>query len=304
MIAVLALSPAVDVTYDVDRLRAGEINRPLATTVVAGGKALNMARVASALDAEVHVTVALGGANGERVAARLVETPIATTVIRLAAETRSCLAIVEGLGSATSTDLYESAAPLTPAEWAGFADAVARGPASQWLAVSGSLPEGVPAEELAEVLAVRRSRGSRVAVDVAGEALVALIAVADLVKVNRQEAAEVLGRDLDDAAHACRALHERFGVDSVVTDGVHGAAALVEGRMLPVAAPRTHGRYPAGSGDAFFGGLLAGLDGSLPFAEALDLGRHAAERNARRPGQGLLAEEPAVVSRGTRARRP
>ena len=71
MIIALALSASLDVTYEVDVLHLGDITRPVAVTRVAGGKALNVARAASALGADVHAVAALGGATGDGVSAML-----------------------------------------------------------------------------------------------------------------------------------------------------------------------------------------------------------------------------------------
>lgn len=289
MISMLALSPAVDVTYELDALVPGDINRPSQTTRVAGGKALNAARVARALGADVRVTAALGGANGEWIRRRLEVDDLPTTVIALAAETRTCFALVESDGGASSTDVYEAATAFSSDEWARFADAVRTARAARWTAVSGSIPPGVPPAELTALLAEMRARGSRVAVDTSGAALAQLALHSDLLKVNRAEASELLGREMPDAASACAALHEQCGVDAVVTDGVRGGAALSAGELHHLAPPRAVGRFPAGSGDSFFGGLLTGLDGGAPFAAALEIARDAAERNAHVPGQGVLA---------------
>ncbi|WP_223624727.1 1-phosphofructokinase family hexose kinase [Microbacterium sp. EST19A] len=286
---MLALSPAVDVTYELDALVPGEINRPSRTTRVAGGKALNAARVARELGADVRATVALGGANGEWIRRRLEAADLPTTVVALAAETRTCLALVESDGGASSTDVYEPATGFAPDEWAHFADTVRTARAARWTAVSGSVPPGVPPIELAAVLAEMRARGSRIAVDTSGAALAQLAPQSDLVKVNRAEASELLGREMPDAASACTVLHGEFGVDAVVTDGVRGGMALYAGELHHLAPPRAVGRFPAGSGDSFFGGLLTGLDGDAPFAAALEIARDAAERNAQVPGQGVLA---------------
>lgn len=289
MISMLALSPAVDVTYELDALVPGEINRPTRTTRVAGGKALNAARVARALGADVRVTVALGGANGEWIRGRLEADDVPTTVVGLAAETRTCLALVDAEGGASSTDVYEPASDFSSDEWERFADAVRTARAARWTAVSGSIPPGVPPAELAALLAELRARGSRIAVDTSGPALAQLLPQSDLLKVNRAEAAELLGREIPDAVSACEALHAQFTADAVVTDGIRGGAALYAGELHRLAPPRAVGRFPAGSGDAFFGGLLAGLDGGAPFAAALEIARDAAERNAQVPGQGVLA---------------
>lgn len=276
MILFLALSPSVDVTYEVDELVVGGITRPRAITRVAGGKTLNAARVARQLGADVRIIAALGGYPGD-----WIEAQVALTRIPLAADTRTCFAISDG--ATTSTDLYEPATPLTAAEWDAFA-AAARAERPDWVAVSGSMPPGVG--DLAGVLADLRAAGARVALDSSGAGLASLIGSADLVKVNRHEASELLGADVT-AAEACALLRERHGVDAVVTDGTAGGAALVGGVSAVIPPPARRGAFPAGSGDAFLGALLTAVDG--PLGEALAVASDAAVRNALVPGQGILS---------------
>lgn len=289
MIVALSLSPSLDLTYEVESLRHGDITRPRRVTRVAGGKALNVARVARALGADVQVVAALGGRSGEWIADLLTADGVALTPVPLRRDTRVCSAIVEAAGGASSTDLYEIATPLDPDEWEAFRAAAleAVGDRMPSVAVSGSLPAGVDTDAVADLLGALRSAGARIAVDSSGPGLAALGPHADLVKVNRSEASGLLG-PLADAAAAARALHDRFGCDAVVTDGVRGGFALLGDETVAVPAPRTVGRFSAGSGDAFLGGLLTGLDRGLAAAAAIDLAREAAERNAAVPGQGVL----------------
>lgn len=290
MIVALSPSPSLDLTYEVDELRRGDITRPLAVTHVAGGKALNVARVAHALGSEVHVVAALGGHTGAWISDLLSEDGVTTSFVPLRRTTRLSSAIVEARGGASSTDLYETATPLDADEWDAFralaVAAAARRPT--WVALSGSLPPGVDAAAAAELLRELRAGGSRVAVDSSGAGLAALGSSADLVKVNRAEASEVCGPQAG-AQAAARALRAMFGGDAVVTDGIRGAFAMLGDEEASVDAPATRGRFSAGSGDAFLGGLLAGLDAGLSGAEALALARSAAERNAAVPGQGVLS---------------
>ncbi|MFF2486050.1 PfkB family carbohydrate kinase [Microbacterium sp. NPDC058062] len=290
VIVALALSPSLDVTYEVGELRVGDITRPERVTRVAGGKALNAARSAAALGADVRAVAALGGHTGAWVAELLAADGVPARVVRLERETRTSSAIVERSGGASSTDLYEAATPLTPGEWGAFREAAMTtvGERMPWVAVSGSLPAGVPGEELAALLDALRAADARVAVDSSGEGLRALSASADLLKVNRSEVSELLGADFPDAGSAARALREGWGGGVVVTDGVRGGFALLGDDELEVAPPAAPGRFSAGSGDAFLGGLLAGMDRALPAAAALALARDTAERNARVPGQGVL----------------
>lgn len=290
MIVALALSPSLDVTYEVDVLRRGDITRPSAVTRVAGGKALNVARVARVLGADVRVVAALGGHTGAWVAERLAAEGVPADVVPLGGETRTCAAIVERGDGTSSTDLYEPATPLSGVEWRDFQDRALAVVEERmpWVAVSGSLPAGVDPLEAAAMLERMREAGARVAVDSSGAGLRRLGPVADLVKVNLAEASAVLREEQPDAASAVRALRSSWGCDAVVTDGIRGAFAVLGGDELPLDAPTSRGRFSAGSGDAFLGGLLAGLDRGLTSPGALRLAREAAERNARVPGQGVL----------------
>ncbi len=291
MIVSLALSPSLDITYDVPALRRGEITRPERVTRVAGGKALNLARVARQLGADVRVVAALGGPTGDWIQEMLAADRLAVETVRLSTPTRICSAIVEEGENPTSTDLYEPATPLSPQEWNRFVEAArraVRGP-SIWFVLAGSLPAGVDPDEIVALVQALRRDGARFALDSSGEGLRVLAGHADLLKVNRSEAGELLGEDELDAEGAARMIVDRHGGDAVVTDGVRGGFAVIEGTKCRLEAPQAPGRYPAGSGDAFFGGLLAGLDQGWAPTRSLARARDAAERNARVPGQGILA---------------
>lgn len=294
MILALALSPSVDVAYEVERVHHGGVTRPTATVRVPGGKALNAARVAASLGAEVHVVAPLGGSTGAWIADRLAAEGIPVTAVPVAGETRTCIAITErAAGSATSTDLYEPATAVTADEWRELRRAAlairgaARG--GDRLLLSGSIPPGVPLDNLAALLDELRGTVMRVAVDGSGPGLRATAGSADLLKLNRAEAADLLRTGLPDARAGAEALREVYGVDAIVTDGIRGGAAATGRGTVLLPQPVGRGRYPAGSGDAFLGGLLAALERGADLADALERARDAAERNARALGQGLLA---------------
>jgi 1-phosphofructokinase family hexose kinase len=299
MIITLAMSASLDVTYEVDELNVGDITRPFAVTRVAGGKALNVARAAAALGAQVRSVAALGGPTGDWVAGMLADDGVQATVVPLSRVTRTCVAVVERAQSATSTDLYEPATAFDGDEWNAYAEAVGAtvsehsGRQAPWVALSGSVPPGVPLEELGALLSTLKAAGARVVVDGSGAGLRATAPAAELIKVNRREASELLDARLDSARDACLALHARYGCDAVVTDGVAGAAALIGGVEAAAPAPARRGRFPAGSGDAFLGGLLAAFVRGETVPDALASAASAGERNALVPGQGRLAPEDA-----------
>ncbi|MFF9565470.1 PfkB family carbohydrate kinase [Leifsonia sp. NPDC014704] len=166
MILALALSPSVDVTYEVAAVKPQAVNRVQRATKVAGGKALNAARAAAALGASVRAVIPLGGEPGAWIARELQRDGVDATVVPLEAETRTCVAVVADDGAASSTDFYEPATPLSSDAWAGIVAAVEAAltdalPA--WLLVSGSVPPGIGLRDLARLLDQARAAGVRTA---------------------------------------------------------------------------------------------------------------------------------------------
>lgn len=300
MIAGLALSPSLDVTYLVDDFRLGGISIPTEVVPSAGGKTLNAARVAAQLGSDVAVVAALGGYTGARVGSLLAGSGVRVTTVDAGAETRTCVSVASGT-SAGLTELYQPAEPLTDAAWQECRDALAALALAEgdWLLLAGSVPAGVPLAEFALALRAHRDRGIRVAIDTHGVALAALVGEADLVKVNRSEAVALLDIDPDLALHDVAArLHEASRTIVVVTDGVHGSYAAGDGIALRVDPDPVTGAFPVGSGDSYFGGLVHALDSGATLADALLIAASCASANAMRAGAAVLEPADVEAARG------
>ena len=280
MIAFVAASPSIDRLHIVAALRPGEIHRPERVVAVPGGKALNAARAAHALGADVHAIALLGGHAGRWVADALEEEGVTCDAVAGPGETRICVSVSDG---GDLTEFYEPGPELQPAHWAALEAAAAEVAArASWVGVAGSLPPGAPPDGPARLLRVAREAGARVALDVSGEALrLGLAAGPDFVKVNAEEA-EHLG------IRSAEELRERGGAAAAaVTHGTDGMElATSEGTLR--AAPSRLGSYPVGSGDSALGGFLAALDGGASWPETLDRAGEAAAANAQVPGAGRL----------------
>lgn len=286
MITVVALSPSVDVTYVVDALVLGEVHRPGSVYRVAGGKSLNAARAAAAMGADVNAIAVLGGTYGEVVAQGLAAAGIDLTRIVGSTETRTCISIASTADD-RMTEIYERATPVSAAEWESVIEAALRVLPQRpgWLAVSGSVPSSLDARTLARLIALGADAGVSVAIDSHGASLgPAVDAGPALVKVNRTEAAALLGRDSGDVLEFAAAIHERSRGVVVVTDGVDGSVATDGRESWRVSPSDVAGGFPVGSGDSFLGGMLSALDGGADLAGALRLGAGCATANALEPG--------------------
>ncbi|MDF2509938.1 MAG: ribokinase, partial [Microbacterium sp.] len=95
MILTVTPNPALDLTWHVDRLVEGGTHRADAGVARAGGKGLNVARVAHAEGAEVLAVTTAGGRTGEEFAAELGASGVPHALVAVAAETRRSVAVVD-----------------------------------------------------------------------------------------------------------------------------------------------------------------------------------------------------------------
>lgn len=294
MILSVALSPAIDVTYVVDELVEGTHRRPISVHKVAGGKAINMARAAASVGARVSVLSILGGTSGAFIRDELENAQIPHVSIRQQNETRTCISIFSST-SRQLTEIYEAPSALDDDSGVRLVDAFRGALADEptWVSFSGSLPDSLSPDTIGELGALARAAGALIAVDTHGRALeAAVVARPSLVKVNRAEAAELLGTPSDgrllEMAVAIRAM---TGGAVVLTDGRAGSIGISGDGMYRARFDGAAGAFSVGSGDSFLGGLLAALDRGASFPDALSLATACGVANTFEPGSARMARD-------------
>lgn len=144
----------------------------------------------------------------------------------------------------------------------------------------------LPLDAVVAVLQIAREAGVATALDVdipRSDALVSLgtaedferaLSLADYIKPSKAAVLEITGES--DALRAAQILRERYKAKAVIiTDGDAGCAIASDG--LPEALNAHVASYPVkaidstGAGDAFFGGLIAGLHYGLEWKNTLKL---------------------------------
>jgi 1-phosphofructokinase family hexose kinase len=275
---------AIDQTVAVPHLEVGTIHRVPSILRLAGGKGANAARALRTLGEKPLLCGFAGGAAGKQLAAYLRTEGIARRLVPTSGETRVCFSIADDATGA-QTEFYEAGAPVSEAEIAAlFALVEACLPGRRWLVITGSLPVGAPADLYARLIALARRQGARTLLDARGAALAAGVAERpDVLKVNRAELAEYLGRApgaLGVVAEAVAEVADRLGGIAIVTLGGDGAvAAGPEGRWH-VMPPAVRARSPVGSGDSATAGVVAGLARGLALPAAVRLGVAAGTASA------------------------
>ena len=96
MILVCGQNCAWQLIYRFERVTAGAVNRVLEVQRAAAGKGIKVARALTALGLPATLLAYLGGANGRRMRAALRDEGIAARVVETAADTSTCVALLEG----------------------------------------------------------------------------------------------------------------------------------------------------------------------------------------------------------------
>ncbi|NNJ10205.1 hexose kinase [Chloroflexales bacterium ZM16-3] len=294
MLLIITPNPALDRTMVFPGLRLGAVQRTDDVVVAAGGKGLNVARAARTLGQPALLCAPLGGLTGDLVA-RLAESEglAGRWSHHTAGETRTCVLLVDPAGG-DATALNESGPVFSATDWGTFgATALSAASGAQLCLVSGSLPRGVAAARLGELLGALGAAGQQVIVDTSGAPLGAALAVRPYgVKVNGAELGAALGRgELADVAGAAAALAElrAGGVTlAVVSLGALGAVAADDTGAWWACPPPINLVSSVGSGDSLLAGLSTGLLRGLPLPEALRLGVACGSADALTIGGGKI----------------
>lgn len=271
MIIVLGLSPAVDITYEVSKLMHGKTNRVTSIAKRAGGKSINLARVARTLGGATHLVIPLGGETGRWISSDLSREGLAFDEIVIEKETRQSITVFDG----EATVFNEPASSLGEHDLAGIEtsiiaalDSVTNSNPSVF-AISGSVPANVPETFLPSLIGQSESRGILSVVDVSGpHLLLAAAARPFLLKPNFDELMEVLPTASMETS--VRELQDLGARNVLVTDGPNGFTWFDE------KGSKTHAKSiagvegnPTGAGDAFLAALCVAFESGKAIPDAL-----------------------------------
>ncbi|WP_460802632.1 1-phosphofructokinase family hexose kinase [Microbacterium sp. GXF6406] len=247
MILTVTPNPAVDMTWEIDRIVPGGSHRAETGAVRAGGKGLNVARVAHAQGVDVLAVTTAGGATGAELRAELEASGVPHHLLPVAAATRRSIAWVDrSLGDTTIVN--ERGISPTTAEWAEFVGAVHEQAAlASVVVISGSFPPGAP-EGLLEAL-IAASGERPVIVDTSGPLLLAAAdAGASVLKPNRAELSDATG--LSDPLDGARELLRRGAGLVMLSLGEEGMLAVTRDAVLSARLSAPLAGNPTGAGDA------------------------------------------------------
>lgn len=260
MIVTLTLNPSLDRTVDVESLGRGGVIRTSDPVLEPGGKGVNVTRALIANGIPSLAVLAVAGPEGAELSRLLERDGILCRFVPVSGRTRSNLTICEPDG--TVTKLNEPGSALSEPDLAAIATAVRTSTRDgDWLVVSGSTPPSFTAEQIGTLLAEATATGAQLVIDSSGDTLaMALDATPRIVKPNREELAELVGRPLGSMAEVRAAAEEvraRGAEHVLVSLGAEGAVLVGPGGLLVGESRVDRPRSTVGAGDSFLAGFLS-----------------------------------------------
>jgi 1-phosphofructokinase family hexose kinase len=292
VILCVTANAAVDRTLVVPEVRLNEIHRPETVLALPGGKGCNVARALRRLGEAALVTGWVGGFNGKFIEAELQRESIETAFVQTGVESRICTAVVDR-SNRTPTEFNERGESIPPEKLDELIEQVRTLlPGSAAVALSGSLPAGVPSDFYSRLIMLAHEAGVPALLDASGDALKqGVTAKPMLIKPNRAEFTDLVGRECGDIAEyaaAATQIARQYETRVILSLGADGALAA-DGRSVVHALSQPVDVISAvGSGDCLLGGLAAGLTRGLSLVEALRSGVAAGTANTLRLGAGLF----------------
>ncbi|HEX6752681.1 MAG TPA: 1-phosphofructokinase family hexose kinase [Solirubrobacterales bacterium] len=295
MILTVTLNAAIDRTVAVPSFRLGHRHRAVESRTLPGGKGINVARALSRLDRPVIATGFAGGPTGNRLLEQLREEAVLTDFIRIAADTRINMAVIDPT-SGEQTEINERGPAVSPEEVEAFAARLGYlADGARLCVLAGTLPPGAGGDLYARLVKDLTERGVPVVLDSEGEAMLGgLRAGAAMVTPNEREAEELVGQEFDGRQDLVHGLSElvRLGAHEAAITRPDGCAAVIgEGAERRFVEVRTESLEPVstvGSGDAFLAGYAAARYDGRPAEECLAYGVACGAESTQHFGAGMV----------------
>lgn len=290
MILSVTLNPALDHTILVARLTLHDTNRINEIQTDAGGKGINLSRIVAELGGETAATGFLGGDTGQFIHHTLEKQGVRDEFIKIKATTRTNFNIESGNGPPTT--LNAKGAEVLGLELESFFtkfDSLCQ--EASWVALSGSIPPGLPPESWKMLGEIAKKHGCKVLIDADGVPMEhGMLAAPDLIKPNVHEAERLLDCELEHkraaiivAAQKLRDQLKKQGSAepvAIISRGEAGAIMATGGGVFEALPINIIPKSTIGSGDSLLGGFLYAKQVGESDQEALRYGNAAGAATA------------------------
>jgi tagatose 6-phosphate kinase len=284
MILTVTLNPTVDKSYYIDKLLPGEVIRVNKISQTAGGKGINVAKIAKLLGNKVAATGFLGGNTGQYVHSFLLKAGIISEFIDVDEDTRTCVNVNDDERN-DQTILLEPGSFIDAHKQEEFVDYYKKLLEScKAVVLGGSLPPGIENTYYPRLINIAKEAGKIVVLDTSGETLRAGInACPTMIKPNRDEISAYLGRNVKSIVETIAAAKEIHanGTDIVIVSlGKDGAVFAMNNKVYRGTTPDIKIVNTVGCGDSLVAGFVTGLINNYDILDTIKLGMAVSTANA------------------------
>jgi 1-phosphofructokinase len=267
MIYTLTLNPTLDIHMQFDTPKLGTLNRAKTVRYAPSGKGYNVSSALYAQGIPSTAIMPLGGPIGYLLEAMLKGQGFQTEIIPVQGETRANTKVIDQHG--ILSEFNGAGATLAERELQACLDSLSKLQANDLLILSGSLPPGASSNIYTEMTAQAKARGAKVYLDASSEALIrGLSAKPSLVKPNKLEAEELLGRPITTYQEALQATRDiqAMGIETVILSledkgaiFLNRASEIQTEQAFLAIPPNVTALTPSGAGDSMLAGVIYGL---------------------------------------------
>ena len=292
MILTVTANAAIDKRYVTESFGVGSVNRVKSCAANAGGKGINVTRVAAIAGEKVTATGFLGGHAGKFIEERVHNRGIRSDFVWCDGESRTCINIWDETAK-QQTEFLEPGFEVTEAD----CERLVRKVASLLLkckvvTISGSVPEGAGPELYRRMIREAREYGKPVLLDTSNRLLAECLEERPtLIKPNIDEIRALTGKNLttrEELLEAARDFHEQ-GIETVVISlGGDGSLVSCNEGVFDVKVPKIDTVNTVGCGDSMIAGLAVGMSRDLPMEETIRLASAISAANAMRLETGFI----------------
>ncbi len=274
MIVTVTLNPALDKTVRIDSLKPGGLNRIKSVTVDAGGKGVNVAKMAAVLGVECLATGFCGGDGGAMLISELDKLGLAHDFVKVNCNTRTNTKVLDD--DYGITELNEAGVTVSEAEEKALEEKLLSYACDGSIFVlSGSTHANAKPKYYHDLIMLLKQKGAYVLFDADGDAFKnAITAVPDFIKPNNEELSSFCGKTNmtnDEMYRVCKDFI-KDGIDFVALSmGKVGAAFITDDKAYFAPAVDVEVSSTVGAGDSMVAAVACAkkLDLSLEDTAAL-----------------------------------
>ncbi len=271
MIVTVTLNPALDKTVTLPGFAVNTVNRVQSVRLDPGGKGINVSKAVLALGGKTLAISVLGGANGGFIKSAMDAMGLPNQMILTEGPTRTNLKIVDPV-LGTNTDINEAGSPLSEdvldKVWQTLSESVQP---SDTVVFAGKNPPGMADDLLALWIRKLKTMDVRVCVDTVGEPMILALAEGpDIIKPNKDELSELIGRELhtdDEIVAAARELVAGGVGLAAVSMGSSGAIFVTKDQCIRGYSPKVSVGSTVGAGDSMMAALAHYTDAGCSLEE-------------------------------------